>query len=489
MWVTLLNLIQVAGLVALTGFGLHYFWLLSVWLRSTGRSPQPLRPFDQLPVVTVQLPVFNERYVIGRLLDAVARLDYPKDQLEIQVLDDSTDDTTELVAQRVAALRREGWLACHVRRAHRQGFKAGALAEGLATARGEFVALFDADFVPPPEFLRQTIHYFTDPVVGMVQTRWGYLNRDESLLTRAQAIMIDGHFLIEQVSRSQAGVFFNFNGSAGIWRARTILDSGNWQSDTLSEDMDLSYRAQLKGWRFVYAPDVVVPGELPADMSSLKAQHRRWAQGSVQTALKLLPEILRSRQPLRVKMEACFHFGSWLTYPLCILAAVLVLPQLMTSRSLLNIRGLHMWGGLLSTCVLATTVVFHAAAQRRAGTLRWRFPLDVSILMGVSVGLALNNSRAILDALRGSPGSFQRTPKCSGRYADARRHGYRTAVSAKWWMTELALGVYLCVALGYAASQAFYSVLPFLLPLSAGFLYSGLSAFEPAGDGSSITDA
>ena len=482
MWIAILNIVQGFGWLALACFSLHYLWLLAVWIRHVRRPPRPIRQFEQLPFVTIQLPVFNERYVVERLLEAAAQLDYPRDRLEIQVLDDSTDDTTDLIAQQVEALQAQGHLIDHVRRTHRSGFKAGALAEGLSRSQGEFLAVFDADFVPPPDFLRRTIHHFTNPAIGMVQTRWGHLNRSESFLTRAEALMLDGHFLIEQVARSRGGVFFNFNGSAGIWRKRTILEAGGWQSDTLAEDLDLSYRAQLKGWRFVYLNDVVVPAELPADMSSLKSQHRRWAQGSIQAARKLLPSVLRSREPLRVKIEACFHFGNWLHYPLGLLAAVLILPQLivMAHSSLLSPKGAQVWGGLISLGLVSTTAIFHAAAQRQARGLRWAFLFEVPLLMAVSMGLALNNTCAILDALRGAPWSFQRTPKYSGRYADAHSSSYR-ATNVRWWWTEVVLGLYLCVALGYAASRAFYTVVPFLLPLSAGFLYSGFSALAPGG--------
>lgn len=475
----LLNTIQGIGWVALGCFSLHYLWLLGVWAwRSRVAVPSPRR-FGRLPTVTVQLPVYNERYVVERLLAAVARLDYPRHLIEIQVLDDSTDDTTELVAQQAAALRAAGHDVVHVRRAHRNGYKAGALADGLATASGEFLALFDADFVPPADFLQRTIHHFTDPGVGMVQTRWGHLNRTESLLTRAQAMMMDGHFLIEQVARSRGGFFFNFNGSAGVWRRSAIESAGGWQSDTLAEDLDLSYRAQLAGWRFVYLKDVVVPAELPVDMPSFKAQYRRWAQGSIQAALKLLPDILRSRQPWPVKLEACFHFGNWFHYPFGMLAALLILPQLMATRSLLTAHAASLWGGCMSLLLLAATAVFHAAAQRQIGGLRWRFLWELPLLMSVSVGLALNNTRAIWHALCRTPWSFHRTPKYSGRYGGAPA-SYQADGSVRWWWTEVALGVYLCVALGYAASQAFFTVVPFLLPLSAGFLYSGLSSLVPA---------
>ena len=481
MWVPLvLTVLQEVGWIALTIFSLHSLWLLAVWAWPHRTSPRPQQEFAELPHVTVQLPVFNERYVVERLLDAVARLEYPKDHLEIQILDDSTDDTTALIAQRARVLRTHGYRVCHVRRSHRHGFKAGALAEGVGRAQGEFLAVFDADFVPPAGFLLRTIHYFSDPAVGLVQTRWGHLNRTESLLTRAQALMLDGHFLVEQVARSRSGVFLSFNGSAGIWRKQAILASGGWQPDTLTEDLDLSYRAQLTGWRFIYVPDVVVPAELPVDMRSLKTQHHRWAYGSIQTARKLLPRILRSRQPWLVKLEACFHFGAWLHYPLGVLIALLILPELMMHRSLVAGPGTGMFGGVASLLLLSTTVLFHWVAQRQVGSPWWRVMLDVPVLMAVSVGLALNNTRAIWHALRRTPWSFQRTPKYNGEYADATSPSYRSAThSTRWWWTEVALGLYGCVALAYATIRAYYTVVPFLVPLSAGFLYGGLSSLTP----------
>ncbi|MBI3321317.1 MAG: glycosyltransferase [Candidatus Omnitrophica bacterium] len=479
-----LNLLEWCGWIALGCFSLHQLWLVFLSLRYRHAIPRPASRFDPLPLVTVQLPVFNERYVVERLLDAAAHLEYPTARLEIQVLDDSTDDTTALIARQVALLQARGYRVVHLHRSHRNGFKAGALAEGLAVARGELLALFDADFVPPRDFLSRTVHYFTNPSIGMVQTRWGHLNRTDSFLTRAQGLMLDGHFLIEQVARSRAGYFFNFNGSAGLWRKQAILDAGGWQPDTLTEDLDLSYRAQLNGWRFLYLNDVVVPGELPTQMSSLKSQHHRWTKGSIQTALKLLREVWRSPQPLRVKIEAWFHFSNWLHYPLGILVAVLILPQLMNSRSALSHHGTGVWGGYVGVFLIATTVLFHAVAQWPLSGRRWRWLLEVPALMAVSVGLALNNSHAIWEALRGAPSFFYRTPKYHSRHVGAPPATYRVQPMGTRQWVELALGAYTAVALWYAAANACYAVVPFLLPVSAGFWYAGLSALNPSGGAS-----
>ena len=478
-WVKIVNLIEGFGWIVLGGFSFHQLWLLTVWFRCRKRPPLPRQAFDLPPPVTVQLPIFNERYVVERLLDAVSNLDYPKDLLEIQVIDDSTDDTTALVARHVHRLANQGFRIIHLRRGQRTGFKAGALSHGLLLAKGEMIALFDADFVPPPDFLRRTVDYFTDPSVGMVQTRWGHLNPSESLLTRAEALMLDGHFLIEQVARSRAGYFSNFNGSAGIWRKQAIFDSGGWQPDTLTEDFDLSYRAQLRGWRFIYLSDVVVPAELPVQMSSLKAQQHRWTKGSIQTAMKLLPQVWRSSQPWRVKVEACFHFGNWFHYPLGLLVAVLVLPMLV-SRAPMATQAHMTWEGMVGCLLVATTVLFCSVTQRvRRGSL-WRLLIDLPGLMTVTAGLALNNTRAIWEALCGVPSSFHRTPKYNGTYRQLNHKEYWPQPLRARWRGEVALGLYICIALGYAASQALYTALPFLVPLSAGFLYAGISSLAAA---------
>ncbi len=259
-------------LIGLSAYGIHRYFIIYLYLKNRNRRPVPARYFDQLPKVTVQLPIFNEVYVAERLLRSVSRLDYPRERLQIQVLDDSTDETCQITAACAEELRREGFNVQRIHRVNRTGFKAGALAEGLKTAEGEFLCILDADFVPPRDLLKRTIHFFTDPKVGMIQTRWGHLNRGYSLLTRMQAIFLDGHLLLEQTARSRSGRFFNFNGTAGLWRRSCIEQSGGWQYDTLCEDLDLSYRAQLAGWKFIYLSDVVTPAELPVDMNGFKSQ-------------------------------------------------------------------------------------------------------------------------------------------------------------------------------------------------------------------------
>ena len=315
-------------LVILAVYGWHRYYLVYLYRKHRDRRPAPLGTFETLPRVTVQLPIYNEMYVAERLIAAVCRLDYPRELLEIQVLDDSVDETTA-VAER--AVRRHAAAGIHItclHRANRTGYKAGALEAGLHVAAGEYVAIFDADFIPSPDFLRRSIQFFTDPKVAMVQARWGHINEDYSLLTKIQSILLDGHFVLEHGSRSRAGLFFNFNGTAGIWRRSAIEDAGGWQHDTLTEDLDLSYRAQLRGWQFVFLQDLIAPAELPVEMNAFKTQQHRWAKGSIQTCRKVLPHVLRSNLPLGVKAEACFHLTANFNYLLMGVLSLLLAPSM-----------------------------------------------------------------------------------------------------------------------------------------------------------------
>jgi cellulose synthase/poly-beta-1,6-N-acetylglucosamine synthase-like glycosyltransferase len=455
-------------------YGLHRLYLVHLYRRHRGeRLPEP-SGLPELPGITVQLPIYNELYVAERVIDAACALDYPRNLLEIQVLDDSTDATRELCGRKVAEYAAQGFRIVHLARDCRTGFKAGALEAGLREATGEFIAIFDADFIPPLDFARRTLPYFSDPSVGMVQARWGHLNRDYSALTRAQSVLLDGHFIIEQAARNRSGRFFNFNGTAGIWRRSTVESAGGWQHDTLTEDLDLSYRAQLRGWRFLFLPDLVAPAELPVEVNAFKTQQHRWAKGSIQTGLKLLPGILRSRLPAGVKAEAFFHLTSNFAYVLMAFVSLLYFPAL-------RVREQMRWNALLALdlpiFLLATgsVLAFYLLSQRevRAG---WLGSLRcLPVLMSVGVGLCVNNSRAVLEAVLGRRTPFERTPKLrvEGRSAEAMGRAYRGRFSI-FTLLEAGMGIHFSVVLAYAWIHRIYASIPFLLLFQSGFLYIAL---------------
>jgi len=464
-------------LLVLTAYGVHRWYLIWLLYKHRGDGHRPPARFERLPRLTVQLPLFNEMYVAERLIDSVCALDYPRDRLEIQVLDDSTDETTAIAAALVARRRAEGFEIFHLHREHRRGYKAGALDGGLRVARGEFIAIFDADFAPQPDFARELIDHFTDPRVGMVQARWGHLNPHHSPLTRVQSMLLDGHFVIEHTARNRSGRFFNFNGTAGIWRRTCIEDAGGWQHDTLTEDLDLSYRAQMKGWDFVFVPDHVAPAELPVEMGAFKSQQHRWAKGSIQTAQKLLPTLWRSRLPWRVKIEATFHLTANFAYLLMVLLALLVVPAVHLRQ--------HVAPWLIAVVdlplVLGSTLsvaAFYVVAQRVAlGSLRGIFRW-VPCLMAIGIGLSINNSRAVLEALRGRHSEFRRTPKYNlkrGEGLTARR--YRGGVNGDTWI-ELALAVWFAVGTAWTIQRGLWGAVPFLLLFEAGYAFTALSTLS-----------
>ena len=434
-----------------------------------------LPDLDPLPRVTVQLPIFNEMYVVDRLVDAVCRIDYPKELLDIQVLDDSTDETTavsELAVRRWAA---QGFDITFLHRTDRTGFKAGALDEGLRVAKGQYVAIFDADFVPTADFLRKTLPHFASSTVGMVQARWGHINRDYSLLTRIQSILLDGHFVLEHGSRNRSGCFFNFNGTAGIWRREAIAGGGGWQHDTLTEDLDLSYRAQLAGWKFVFLQDLVSPAEVPVEMNSFKSQQHRWAKGSIQTCMKLLPRILSAPVPFKVKAEAFFHLTANFNYLLMIVLSVLMFPAM-------YVRYNMGWYEMLLIDVpfffAATFSVanFYMVCQRQLFPDSWKSQLKyLPLLMSIGIGLAVNNARAVIEALTGRQTEFARTPKYGvERQGDewvGKRYQQTKLVQP---LIELGLGLYFTGTVFYALSNQIYGSLPFLMLFQVGFLYTGL---------------
>ena len=458
-------------LVGLSAYGVHRYFIIYLFLKNRKRKPVPAARFEQLPVVTVQLPIFNEIYVAERLLRSVSQLDYPRDRLQIQVLDDSTDDTREVTADCAAELRERGFDVELIHRTDRTGFKAGALERGLASARGEFVCILDADFVPPPNLLRKTVDFFTDPKVGMIQTRWGHLNRGYSLLTRVQAMFLDGHLVLEQTARSRSGRFFNFNGTAGLWRKSCIEQAGGWQHDTLTEDLDLSYRAQLAGWKFVFLPDVVTPAELPVDMNGFKSQQHRWTKGSIQTCKKLLPAIWRSNLPMPIKVEATGHLVSNFAYLL--LACLVVLlhpstggPQAGWMRTLLIDVPIFLTASV-------SVAVFYICAQRELHPRTWMKEIMLlPCLLALGVGLSLNNARAVLEAVFNHKSDFTRTPKYGiERKSQPWRSCRYMPLKSVLPVAEMFFAVYFTYFVWYAIEHRQFLSVPFLLMFQFGFLY------------------
>ena len=472
-------------MLILAFYGIHRYQL--VWLyyrnrKNEAHSNLPPAHFEeaQLPFVTIQLPIFNEQFVIDRLIDACCRLEYPRDRFEIQLLDDSTDETIGVargIVERYAAGTAD--LApqpiYYIHRTNRHGYKAGALEEGLKVAKGQLIAIFDADFVPPPTWIMQVVHHFAVQGVGMVQTRWTHLNRDYSFLTQVEAILLDGHFVLEHGGRSRAGVFFNFNGTAGMWRREAIDEAGGWQHDTLTEDTDLSYRAQLKGWKFKYLQDVECPAELPIEMTAFKTQQARWAKGLIQTAKKILPTILRSKAPFHVKLEAWYHLTANISYPLMIVLSTLLMPAMI----------IRSWQGPLQMFLIdlplfmASTMSvssFYLVSQKELFPKTWyKTFLYLPFLMALGVGLTITNTKAVLEALVGHKSAFARTPKyrvlAKGEKSQAKV--YRKRLGIIPWI-ELAIGCYFAGTIWYALTTENYFTVPFLLLFVLGYWYTGL---------------
>jgi len=461
-------------LIILAVYGWHRYYLVYLYMRNKDREPQAVHPLSPLPTVTLQLPLYNEMYVADRLIESMARIEYPRDRLEVQVLDDSTDETRSIAEHAVHRLAAEGLDIKYIHRTHRVGFKAGALEAGLETARGEFIAIFDADFLPSPDFLTRLLPHFADPQVGMVQARWGHINQDYSLLTKIQSILLDGHFVLEHGARHRANRFFNFNGTAGIWRRVTIDAAGGWQHDTLTEDLDLSYRAQLLGWRFVFVPDVVAPAEVPVEMNAFKSQQHRWAKGSIQTCRKLLPALLASDQPTSVKAEAFFHLTANFNYPLMCLLSVLMFPSMVIRY---NMGWYEMLLIDVPLFIAATFSVcnFYLVSQREIHE-DWVARLKyLPFLMSIGIGLCINNSRAVFEALLDKPSEFARTPKyrIEGDADEWVGKRYRQSVAVQP-LIEVGLGLYFTATVFYALANGIYGTLPFLVLFQVGFLYTGL---------------
>lgn len=465
-------------LIILSVYGLHrYAMIRGYWKHRAQFSEIPPQRFEQLPRVTIQLPIYNEQYVVERLLEETAKIEYPRELLQIQVLDDSTDETHAFTRRLVEEYRETGLPIEYIHRENRHGFKAGALQNGLKTATGEIVAIFDADFVPPRDFLGRTVHFFADPNVGMVQTRWAYLNRHYNVLTEVQAMLLDGHFVLEHVARAGSGVFFNFNGTAGILRKSMIEDAGGWQHDTLTEDSDLSYRAQMKGWKFVYVPSIECPSELPVETYSFQVQQSRWAKGLTQVAKKLLPSILRSDLPFRVKAEAFLHLTPNISYPLMIIVSVLILPVMI-------VRFYQGWFQMLLIdlpLIIASfwsISAFYVVAYRELFPKTWkRALLFLPALMAAGVALTIINSRAVIEALIGYQTEFARTAKYAiggEQKVKLREIKYRRRSG---WLpyAEILAGSFFLMIVVYAINSYNYLAVPFLLLFVGGYYWAGFT--------------
>ncbi len=463
-------------------YGLHKYHLIYLFLRHRRNRHQPPRHYadEELPKVTVQLPCFNEMFVIERVIDAACRLRYPREKLEIQVLDDSTDESVEVARRKVAEKRAEGHNIVHLHRTNRTGFKAGALAEGMKVAHGDFFAVFDADFIPHDDFLLKTVHHFTDEKVGMVQMRWDHLNRNYNFLTKVESILLDGHFIIESTARCRSGCFFNFNGTAGIWRKEAINDGGGWEHDTLTEDLDLSYRSQMAGWRFVYLLEEGAPAEVPTGMNAFKNQQHRWAKGITQTMRKILPRIWKSDLSFIVKMEATFHLTANLAYLAMVLMLTLMLPSFLIRLSLGPAGGSMLFDVLAFILMTFSFFAFYLVSQMSGGR-NWKDTLKyLPFMTALGIGLAVNNSKAVLEALFGQVSPFVRTPKYGvvGRKPAKGTLRYRAGKSLQP-LVELALGAYFGVILFTAIHYRAWAGVPFTALFFAAFLYIGtLSILE-----------
>jgi cellulose synthase/poly-beta-1,6-N-acetylglucosamine synthase-like glycosyltransferase len=469
--------ISITLLLALYGFvALLHTWLYWRKRHGTGplspeglhqsRSPVPApTTAESYPRVTVQLPIYNERHVAERLIRSVLQLDWPRTRLQVQILDDSTDDTSAIIAKLLAEEIELTSHCQHIHRANRQGYKAGALQQGLASATGELIAIFDADFVAPPDFLQRTLPTFADARVGCVQTRWGHLNRQSTNLTRTQAVGIDGHFVVEQATRSHMGALLNFNGTAGVWRRSCMDQSGGWQGDTLTEDLDLSYRAQLCGWRIHYQGDVIVPAELPLQLEAYKRQQFRWAKGSMQTAIKLMGSLWQSPLPLWKKILGAFHLTNYAVHPLMLANLLLLLPMTF-SESLL----------LYSTPFLALAAFgppsMYWVVQKEQGDPVGQRLRQLAFLMSLGMGLSVNNTRAVFEAVAGIQSEFKRTPKSAATECESswQSSAYALPPNAFTWL-ELALALYATLLLLYCLNQGIWWVAIWILLYSVGYGY------------------
>jgi cellulose synthase/poly-beta-1,6-N-acetylglucosamine synthase-like glycosyltransferase len=460
-------------------FGSHGFSMIYYYFKTFNLRKENINPKDfimtEYPIVTVQLPLFNERYVICRLIDTAIRMEYPKDKIEFQILDDSTDDSTEIIRKHIQKYLHQGYDIQHIHRANRQGYKAGALKEGLKTAKGEFVAIFDADFIPRKKFLLRTLPYFyRDEKIGLVQTRWEHLNRDYSLMTKTEAVALDGHFVIEQAVRNRAGFFINFNGTGGIWRKECIIDAGNWEADTLTEDLDLSYRAQMRGWKFKYLVNFTSPAELPAEINSLKTQQFRWTKGAIETAKKIFPKVLKSDMSFKMKFESFIHLCSNIAYPFILLAAILNMPIL-----IIKMTGEYdNTYKFMSVFIFAflSSFMFYLYSQKDVYPDWQKRVIYFPIFLAGSMGFSVNNTKAVFEGLINKKSEFVRTPKFKivdgqDSWKDKK---YLTKKISFTTYIEAFLSIYCFVGVILAIVYAQIAAIPFQLMFTSGF---GLISF------------
>ena len=471
----ILEFIYIINIFCLAVYGFHALFI--TWYRFTKyKAPTKERILSDIecPSVTVQLPLYNERYVAERLINCIVNLEYPRNKLEIQILDDSTDDTRDIVKKYIAQFQAKGLDIKHICRSERLGYKAGALKYGLARAKGDFISIFDADFMPSPDFLKNTLAYFKrDPNIGCVQTRWGHLNRESSWLTKTQASGVDGHFVIEQEVRSGSSLFLNFNGTAGIWRRECIIDAGGWHHDTLTEDLDLSFRAQLKGWKIFYTPYVSAPAELPVHISAFKQQQFRWAKGSIQTSRKLLKKFWKSSQPLLVKLSGTLHLTNYLVHPLMFFNLVLHLFIILVGNRQ------FLWLPMFTLAAIGPSFMYWMALREEGKTIRESIQ-NLFMLLILGIGLSFNNTRAVAEALFSVESPFKRTPKFNLRDNEQfnKASDYLISTDVHLWI-ELCLGIISIGLMVFTAANGLLGSVFWMLLSGCGYLYIAYLSNKP----------
>jgi cellulose synthase/poly-beta-1,6-N-acetylglucosamine synthase-like glycosyltransferase len=476
---TIILITYIVSLTILFIFGSHGFNMIYFYFKTFRKRKENLNPEDfqlkEFPLVTIQLPLYNERYVITRLIDAVLRIEYPRERVEFQILDDSTDDTTEIIAEHIKKYIEQGYDIKLIHRTNRKGYKAGALKEGLETAKGEFVAIFDADFIPRKKFLMRTLPYFyKDEKIGLVQTRWEHLNREYNLMTKTEAIALDGHFVIEQAVRNRAGFFINFNGTGGVWRKECIFDAGNWEADTLTEDLDLSYRAQMKGWKFKYLINFTSPAELPSEINSLKSQQFRWTKGAIETSKKIFPKVIKSKLPFKLKIQSFIHLCSNLAYPFILLAAILNLPVMLVKESG-NYDDVFRF---MSVFIFAfvSSFLFYLYSQKDVYPDWQKRIIYFPVFMAGSMGFSVNNTKAVFEGIINKKSEFVRTPKFKIVHNKDSWHDkkYHTKKISFTTFIEALLAIYCFTGVGLSFAYVQIAAIPFQLMFASGF---GLISF------------